>query len=84
LVEWNAKYYIFIEGQKDLIANDFSNVRVFTLNEMQLFLYLNNFKIIKKKDGQTYEYNTYVIAAKKELLKVRNVSNIFILINTSN
>jgi hypothetical protein len=84
LVEWNAKYYIFIEGQKDLIANDFSNVRVFTLNEMRLFLYLNNFKIIKKKDGQTYEYNTYVIAAKKELLKVRNVSNIFILINTSN
>jgi hypothetical protein len=84
LVEWNAKYYIFIEGQKDLIANDFSNVRVFTLNEMQLFLYLNNFKIIKKKDGQTYEYNTYVIAAKKELLKVRNVSNIFILTNTSN
>jgi hypothetical protein len=38
-------HYTFINGKKDLIANDFSTVRVFTLNEIQLFLYLNNFEI---------------------------------------
>jgi hypothetical protein len=37
MLEWTAKYYTFINGKKDLIANDFSTVRVFTLNEIQLF-----------------------------------------------
>jgi hypothetical protein len=49
---------------KDLIANDFSTVRVFTLNEIQLFLYLNNFEILKTIDRKTYAYDTYVIVAK--------------------
>jgi hypothetical protein len=39
----------FINGKKDLIANDFST-GVFTLNEIQLFLYLNNFEILKTID----------------------------------
>jgi hypothetical protein len=50
MLEWTAKYYTFINGRKDLIANDFSTVRVFTLNEIQLFLYLNNFEILKTID----------------------------------
>jgi hypothetical protein len=49
MLEWTAKYYTFINGKKDLIANDFSTVRVFTLNEIQLF-YLNNFEILKTID----------------------------------
>ncbi|MFT5244377.1 MAG: ubiquinone/menaquinone biosynthesis C-methylase UbiE [Psychroserpens sp.] len=65
MVEWNAKYYTVINEKKDLIANDFSTVRVFTLNEIQLFLYLNNFEIIKTIDRKTYAYDTYVIVAKK-------------------
>jgi SAM-dependent methyltransferase len=65
MVEWNAKYYTVINAKKDLIANDFSTVRVFTLNEIQLFLYLNNFEIIKTIDRKTYAYDTYVIIAKK-------------------
>ena len=68
MVEWDAKYYTFIGGKKDLIANDFSTVRVFTLNEIQLFLYLNNFEIIKTIDRKTYAYDTYVIVAKKKRL----------------
>jgi SAM-dependent methyltransferase len=68
MVEWDAKYYIFIGGKKDLIANDFSTVRVFTVNEIQLFLYLNNFEIIKTIDCKTYAYDTYVIVAKKKRL----------------
>ncbi|MFT5963572.1 MAG: SAM-dependent methyltransferase [Flavobacterium sp.] len=65
MVEWDAKYYTVINEKKDLIANDFSTVRVFTLNEIQLFLYLNNFKILKTIDRKTYAYDTYVIVAKK-------------------
>jgi SAM-dependent methyltransferase len=65
MVEWDAKYYTVINEKKDLIANDFSTVRVFTLNEIQLFLYLNNFEILKTIDRKTYAYDTYVILAKK-------------------
>lgn len=65
MVEWNAKYYTFIDGEKNLIAEDFSTVRVFTLNEMQLFLYLNNFEIVEIVDRKTYAYDTFVIVAKK-------------------
>lgn len=65
MLEWTAKYYTFINGEKDIIENDFSTVRVFTLNEIQLFLYLNNFKILKTIDRKTYAYDTYVIVAKK-------------------
>jgi hypothetical protein len=84
MMEWNAKYYTVLAAKKDLLANDFSTVRVFILNEIQLFLYIHNFEIIKTRDHQTYVYDTQVIVAKKELLKVRNVSNIFILTNTGN
>lgn len=69
MVEWQAKYYTNIKGIKNLIADDFSTVRVFTLNEMQLFLYLNNFEIIKTIDRKTYAYDTYVIVAKKRVIK---------------
>ncbi|MGO4816830.1 class I SAM-dependent DNA methyltransferase [Flavobacterium sp. W22_SRS_FP1] len=65
MVEWTAKYYTVINAKKDLIADDFSTLRVFTLNEIQLFLYLNNFEIVKTIDRKTYAYDTYVIVAKK-------------------
>ncbi|SEA74373.1 Methyltransferase domain-containing protein [Flavobacterium gillisiae] len=65
MLDWIAKYYIIQEQEKELIATDFSTVRVFTLNEIQLFLYLNKFEIIKTIDRKTYAYDTYVIVAKK-------------------
>ena len=70
MLEWNAKYFTITNGEKELIANDFSTVRVFTLNEIQLFLYINNFEIIKTIDRKTYAYDTYVILAKKRILKL--------------
>lgn len=66
ILEWNAKYFTVTDGEKELIANDFSTVRVFTLNEIQLFLCINNFEIIKTIDRKTYAYDTYVIVAKKK------------------
>ncbi|WP_367771195.1 methyltransferase domain-containing protein [Flavobacterium sp. WC2421] len=70
MLEWNAKYFTITNGEKELIANDFSTVRVFTLNEIQLLLYINNFEIIKTIDRKTYAYDTYVIVAKKRILKI--------------
>jgi SAM-dependent methyltransferase len=66
MLNWSAQYYIIKDNIKEVIANDFSTVRVFTLNEIQLFLHLNGFEIIKTIDRKTYAYDTYVIVAKKK------------------
>lgn len=66
MLDWSAEYYTVVNGQKEVIENDFSTVRVFTRNEIELFLYLNNFEILKTIDRKTYAYDTYVIVAKKK------------------
>ncbi len=66
ILEWTAKYYHDEIDDSNTIANDYSTVRVFTLNEMQLFLYLNHFEIIEIIDRKTYAYDTFVIVAKKK------------------
>jgi SAM-dependent methyltransferase len=68
MLEWSAQYYTKVNNQKEIISDDFSTVRVFTLNEIELFLYLNNFEIIRTIDRKTYAYDTYVIIAKKKIL----------------
>ena len=68
MLDWNAKYYQIVENEKEILSEDFSNVRVFTLNEMELFLYLNNFEILKVIDRKTYAYDTYVIMAQKKTI----------------
>ena len=65
MLNWTAKYYTYNDGIKNLVSEDFSTVRVFTLNEIQLFLHLNNFDIIQTIDRKTYAYDTFVIVAKK-------------------
>ena len=67
LLDWRAKYYQITDNEKEVLLDDFSTVRVFTLNEIQLFLYLNKFEIIKIIDRKTYAYDTYVIMARKIL-----------------
>ena len=66
MLEWTAQYYTVKESAKEIIANDFSTVRVFTLNEIQLFLYLNGFEIINTIDRKTYAYDTFVIVARQK------------------
>lgn len=65
LLEWSAQYYKITDNEREILLDDFSTVRVFTLNEIELFLYLNNFEIIKTIDRKTYAYDTYVIMARK-------------------
>jgi SAM-dependent methyltransferase len=66
MLEWTAQYYTIKESAKEIIADDFSTVRVFTLNEIQLFLYLNDFEIINTIDRKTYAYDTFVIVARQK------------------
>ena len=66
MLDWTALYYTMKNDKKEIIADDFSTVRVFTLNEIQLFLYLNDFEIIQTIDRKTYAYDTYVIVARKK------------------
>lgn len=66
MLEWTAQYYTIKESAKEIIADDFSTVRVFTLNEIQLFLYLNGFEIINTIDRKTYAYDTFVIVARQK------------------
>lgn len=68
MLDWHAKYYQITDDEKEILSEDFSTVRVFTLNEIELFLYLNDFKILKIIDRKTYAYDTYVIMAQKKHL----------------
>lgn len=65
MLDWSANYYEIINNEEKLISEDFSTVRVFTLNEIQLFLFQNGFEIIQTIDRKTYAYDTFVIVAKK-------------------
>lgn len=64
-LNWSAQYYLEKDNIKSQIADDFSTVRVFTLDEIKLFLFINNFEILEIIDKKTYAYDTYVIIAKK-------------------
>lgn len=66
MLEWAAQYYTINDEGKAIIADDFSTVRIFTLNEIQLFLYLHGYEIIQTIDRKTYAYDTYVIVARKK------------------
>lgn len=66
LMQWTATYYTINNSGKEIIAEDFSTVRVFTLNEMQLFLYIKGFEILEIIDRKTYAYDTFVIVAQKK------------------
>jgi SAM-dependent methyltransferase len=65
MMEWKADYFKIEKGSREFLAHDHSIVRIFTLNEMQLFLYLNGFEIVETIDRKTYAYDTYVIVANK-------------------
>lgn len=65
MLDWTAQYYEIIKNEKKLISDDFSTVRIFTLNEIEIFLHKNGFQILKTIDRKTYAYDTFVIVAKK-------------------
>ncbi|WP_299836373.1 class I SAM-dependent methyltransferase [uncultured Tenacibaculum sp.] len=66
MFKWNAKYYQTINGEQILLTEDQSEVRAFTKNEWELFLTLNDFKIIEMIDRKSYAFDTYVVVAQKQ------------------
>lgn len=67
MIEWQADYFSIQNGNRNFLAHDQSVLRVFTLNEIQLFLYLSNFEILQTIDRKTYAYDTFVIVARKKV-----------------
>lgn len=65
LLHWEADYFLTKDNNKVHLKKDNSIVRVFTLNEMELYLKIKGFKIIEIIDKKTYAYDTYVIVAQK-------------------
>lgn len=65
MFNWDAKYYEILENESILIAEDSSEVRAFTKNEWEIFLELNNFKLLEFIDRKSYAFDTYIVIAKK-------------------
>ena len=62
---WDATYYKK-EGQKLIeIGQNHSNVRTFTVNEIEIFLFINGFKVKEIIDRPSYFFPTYVFVAEK-------------------
>ena len=56
----------FIEDNKLIeIGQDHSNLRTFTVNEIEIFLFINGFKIKEIIDRPSYFFPTYVFVAEK-------------------
>jgi SAM-dependent methyltransferase len=65
LLKWVADYFSTENGTKKHLKKDISTVRVFTLDEIELFLKIKGFEIIQIIDKKTYAYDTFVIVALK-------------------
>lgn len=65
LVRWKAQYFTIENQKRAVFFEDESTVRVFTINEIQLFLWLHGFEILQTIDRKTYAYDTYIIVARK-------------------
>lgn len=62
---WESKYYKKEGDTLIKIGEDNSVIRTFTMNEIEIFLEINNFDIKKKIKKATYAFPTYVIVAQK-------------------
>jgi len=65
MFQWDSKYYEVAKHKKELIAEDKSEVRAFTKNEWELFLWLNDFELLEFIDKPAYMFDTYLVVAKK-------------------
>lgn len=64
--KWDAEYFEIVENKKRSIGMDQSTVRSFTLNEIEIFLSVSNFKILQVIPKTSYAFPTQVIIAEKK------------------
>lgn len=63
-VIWDSKYYEKAGNEWQEIGKDHAQVRTYMLNEIEIFLALENFDIKEIIDRPSYAFPTYVIVAK--------------------
>lgn len=65
-LSWEAVYSKLIGEVYEEIGRDNSILRTFTKNEMELFLDINDFRILEIIDRQTYAFPTFVMIAERK------------------
>lgn len=65
-LKWDATYYKKVEKELVKIGEDNSIIRTFTLNEMEIFLGINQFEIKEVIEKPAYAFPTYVIVAERK------------------
>ncbi len=65
-MNWDATYYKKIEKEFVKIGEDKSIIRTFTLNEMEIFLDINQFEVKEVIEKPAYAFPTYVIVAQRK------------------
>ncbi len=62
---WASSYYQKTKDQPIFMGKDDSVVRSFTLDELKVFLQINNFKVMEVLEKTSYAFPTLVIVAQK-------------------
>lgn len=62
---WDATYFKEVAGVMQELGKDSAIARAFTLNEMEIFLEVNKFRILEVTDRATYAFPTKVIVAER-------------------
>ena len=62
---WASEYFRKDQDQTVSIGKDQSTIRSFTLNEIELFLEVTNFRIREIRDRAAYAFPTYVMVVEK-------------------
>lgn len=63
--QWESTYFKKEEKILKKIGQDHSTIRTFSVNELEIFLTINHFKIKEVIDKESYAFPTYVIVAEK-------------------
>ena len=63
--DWTSHFYKKDEGNWTKIGEDFSTIRTFTFQEIELFLKVHHFKIKERMERDSYAFPTGVVVAEK-------------------
>lgn len=74
--QWASTYFKKKENGLEAIGEDHSIIRTFSVNELEVFLNINHFKVKEVIDKTSYAFPTYVIVAEK----TKNTYNNFVSI----
>lgn len=64
-VKWDSAYYEKVEEEKVKLGIDNSTIRTFTINELEIYLKINQFEIKEIIAKSSYAFPTFVIVAER-------------------